>query len=120
MFLSPDFKCESSKRKEGNSMRAARMHDYNQPLVLEDVPIPDIKPDEVLLKVTAAGMCRTDVQLLDGYFRKYAQASFPVTPGHEIVGEVEKIGSVVSKTVGLLEGDQAVVGEKRGHSEFSG
>ena len=90
-------------------MRAARMHGYNQPLVLEDVPTPDIKPDEVLLKVTAAGMCRTDVQLVDGYFRKYAQHAFPLTPGHEIVGEVQKIGSMVSKSAGLQEGDQAVV-----------
>jgi len=90
-------------------MRAARMHGYNQPLVLEDVPTPDIKPDEVLLKVTAAGMCRTDVQLVDGYFRKYAQPAFPLTPGHEIVGEVQKIGSMVPKAAGLQEGDQAVV-----------
>ena len=90
-------------------MRAARMHGYNQPLILEDVPIPDIRPDEVLLKVTAAGMCRTDVQLVDGYFQKYAQPSFPITPGHEIVGEVAKIGSMVSKAVGLQVGDQAVV-----------
>jgi propanol-preferring alcohol dehydrogenase len=54
-------------------------------------------------------MCRTDVQLVDGYFRKYAQFSFPVTPGHEIVGEVQKIGSMVSKALALQEGDQAVV-----------
>ena len=90
-------------------MKAARMHGYNQPLVLEDVPTPDIKPDEVLLKVTAAGMCRTDVQLVDGYFRKYAQPAFPLTPGHEIVGEIQKIGSMVSKAAGLQEGDRAVV-----------
>lgn len=37
-------------------MRAVRIHDYKQPLVLEDVPVPDIAPDEVLLKVKAAGM----------------------------------------------------------------
>jgi hypothetical protein len=37
------------------------------------------------------------------------QPSFPITPGHEIVGEVQKIGSMVSKTAGLQEGDQAVV-----------
>jgi propanol-preferring alcohol dehydrogenase len=85
------------------------MHGYNQPLVLEDVPIPDIRPDEVLLKVTAAGMCRTDVQLMDGYFQKYSPLSFPVTPGHEIAGEVQKIGTMVSEAAGLQEGDQAVV-----------
>lgn len=90
-------------------MRAARMHAYDRPLVLEDVPIPDFAPDEVLLKVTAAGMCRTDVQLVDGYFRKYHEMTFPVTPGHEIAGVVEKIGSLVSKAAGFAEGDRVVV-----------
>ena len=85
-------------------MRAARMHGYNQPLVLEDVPIPEIEPNEVL---GAAGMCRTDVQLLDGYFRPYSEATFPLTPGHEIAGEVHKIGSLVPKSAGFEEGDQS-------------
>ncbi|MCW5889503.1 MAG: NAD(P)-dependent alcohol dehydrogenase [bacterium] len=87
-------------------MRAARMHAYDQPLVLEDVPIPDLAADEVLVKVGAAGMCRTDVQLVDGYFRKYAEMTFPVTPGHEIAGTVEKVGSLVK---GFQEGAQVVV-----------
>ena len=51
-------------------MRAARMHGYKQPLVLEEIPIPDIGPGEVLVKVGGAGMCRTDFQLIDGYFGK--------------------------------------------------
>jgi propanol-preferring alcohol dehydrogenase len=46
-------------------------------------------------------MCRTDVQLLDGYFRKYAESSFPLTPGHEIAGEVHKIGGLASKSGGF-------------------
>ena len=90
-------------------MRAARMHDYQRPLVLEEVPVPEIGADEVLLKVSAAGMCRTDVQLVDGYFRKYAESKFPLTPGHEIAGEIHKIGSLVPKSAGLEEGDLAVV-----------
>ena len=61
-------------------MRAARLHGYNQPVVLEDVPIPDIEPNEVLVKVGAAGMCRTDVQLIDQYFRRYVESAFPMTP----------------------------------------
>ncbi|WED42682.1 NAD(P)-dependent alcohol dehydrogenase [Legionella cardiaca] len=90
-------------------MLAARMHEYHKPLVLEDVPVPDIKPDEILIKVTAAGMCRTDVQLLDGYFRKYANLPLPLTPGHEIAGVVHKVGNLVSKSAGFEEGDQVVV-----------
>jgi alcohol dehydrogenase, propanol-preferring len=90
-------------------MRAARMHGYHQPLVLEDVAVPDMAADEVLIKVTAAGMCRTDAQLVDGYFQDYQPLTFPITPGHEIAGAVEKIGSLVPKTAGLTEGDQVVV-----------
>ena len=90
-------------------MRAARMHGYRQPLVLEDVKVPEIAADEVLLKVAAAGMCRTDAQMVDGYFELYHPLTFPITPGHEIAGTVEKIGSLVPKTAALTEGDQVVV-----------
>jgi propanol-preferring alcohol dehydrogenase len=85
------------------------MHDYKQPLLLEDVKVPDIAADEVLVKVTAAGMCRTDIQLMDGYFRDHLPLVFPATPGHEIAGTIEKIGLLVPKTVDLAEGDQIVV-----------
>ena len=50
-------------------MKAARLHEYGKPLVLEDIPVPDIQPDEILVQVKACGMCRSDVQLIDGYFR---------------------------------------------------
>lgn len=90
-------------------MLAARMHEYHKPLVLEEVPVPEIQPDEVLVKVTAAGMCRTDVQLIDGYFRKYANLTPPLTLGHEIAGIIHKIGKLVPKASGFEEGDQVVV-----------
>ena len=90
-------------------MKAARMHEYGKPLVLEDIPIPDLKPDEILVNVKACGMCRSDVQLIDGYFRKYADIPTPITLGHEITGVIDKIGSLVPKTVGLEEGDHVVV-----------
>jgi alcohol dehydrogenase, propanol-preferring len=48
-------------------MPAARMYGYNQP-VLEDVKAPEIAADQVLVRVGGAGMCRSDVQLIDGYF----------------------------------------------------
>src|SRR5215469_15812884 len=80
-------------------MKAARMHEYGKPLVLEDVPVPDIKPDEVLVQVRACGMCRSDVQLIDGYFRKYADIPTPITLGHEITGVVHKLGGLVPRSV---------------------
>src|SRR5262249_1953983 len=90
-------------------MKAARMHEYGKALVLEDVPVPDTKPDEVLVQVRACGMCRSDVQLIDGYFRKYADIPTPITPGHEITGVVHKLGELVPKSVGYREGDHVVV-----------
>lgn len=90
-------------------MKAARMHAYHKPLVLEDVPLPGFAPDEALIKVGAAGMCRTDVQLLDGYFRAYKEMTFPLTPGHEIAGTIDKLGSAAAKAWGFAEGDQVVV-----------
>lgn len=90
-------------------MKAARLHEYGKPLTLEDIPVPDIQPDEVLVQVKACGMCRSDVQLVDGYFRPYADIPPPITVGHEIAGVVHAMGSLVSKASGLQEGDQVVV-----------
>lgn len=90
-------------------MKAARLHKYGDPLVLEDVPVPDIQPDEVLVQVKACGMCRSDAQLIDGYFRKYADIPTPITLGHEITGVIHKVGSLVPKVGGLQEGVHVVV-----------
>jgi propanol-preferring alcohol dehydrogenase len=90
-------------------MKAARMHEYGKALVLDDVPVPDIQPDEILVRVTACGMCRSDVQLVDGYFRKYADVPTPITLGHEITGVVHKIGGIVPSSSGFQEGDHVVV-----------
>ena len=47
-------------------MRAARMHGYNKPFVLEEVKIPkNISGESVLVKVGGAGICRTDLQITD-------------------------------------------------------
>jgi alcohol dehydrogenase, propanol-preferring len=90
-------------------MLAAQMHGYKQPLVLEDVKVPEILPDQVLVRVGGAGMCRSDVQLIDGYFAEALQTKFPITPGHEIAGLVSAIGDGVPKSAQLAIGDQVVV-----------
>ena len=90
-------------------MLAARMHGYKQPLVLEDIKVPDILPDQVLVKVGGAGMCRSDVQLIDGYFAEALKLRFPITPGHEIAGLVAALGDRVPESTQLAIGDQVVV-----------
>jgi alcohol dehydrogenase, propanol-preferring len=89
-------------------MKAARLHEYGKPLVLEDIPIPDIQPEEILVKVTACGVCRTDAELIDGYFLPYFNIPTPITLGHEITGVVSQIGAD-AKGSGLQDGDHVVV-----------
>ena len=90
-------------------MLAARMHGYNKPLVLEDIKVPEILPDQVLVRVGGAGMCRSDVQLVDGYFAEALKTKFPITPGHEIAGLVAALGDRVPESAQLAVGDQVVV-----------
>jgi len=85
------------------------MHGYKEPLRLEEIPVPDFGPDEVLVKVAAAGMCRSDYQLVDGYFHEGLPVEFPITPGHEISGRVEAVGADVPRSAGLAEGGLIVV-----------
>ncbi len=72
-------------------MRAARFYEIGKPLRLEDIEKPKVGDDEVLIKVKAAGMCYSDVHVIDGVI----SADPPVTLGHEIAGEVVEIGSKV-------------------------
>ena len=90
-------------------MRAARMYEYNQPLRLEEIPVPDIGPADVLVKVAATGMCRSDCQLIEGYFTQGAPLADPITPGHEVAGRIAAVGSDVPGTAALSEGDLVVV-----------
>jgi len=85
-------------------MRAARMHGYNQPLQIDDVQVPEVGPTQVLIKVAATGMCRSDFQLVDGYFRQGLPVDLPFTPGHEVAGNIAAVGKEVPTSSGLSEG----------------
>jgi len=78
-------------------MRAAVLYQpapiASHPLVLEDLPIPEPGPGEVLLKVEACGVCRTDLHIAAGELKPLRDA---VTPGHQIVAQVEKLGAGVN------------------------
>lgn len=63
-------------------------------LVATERPIPAPGPGEVLLEVTACGVCRTDLHLLDG---DLPEARLPIVPGHEIVGRVAALGAGASR-----------------------
>jgi alcohol dehydrogenase, propanol-preferring len=71
--------------------------------------VPEPAPDEILLKVAACGMCRSDYQLVEGYFEGPFPVEFPYIPGHEVTGRVAGLGSAVPSTVGYSEGTMVVV-----------
>lgn len=83
-------------------MRAISV-DQTGAFTLMEVPIPEPTGSQVLLRVTSCGLCGTDEHVLDG---KYALADYPLTPGHEIGGEVVQVGSEVR---GLVSGDRVAV-----------
>jgi propanol-preferring alcohol dehydrogenase len=64
------------------------------PLVERRIPIPDPAPHEVLLRVTACGVCRTDLHVIDGELPK---PKLPLVPGHEIVGRVAACGAEATR-----------------------
>jgi propanol-preferring alcohol dehydrogenase len=74
-------------------MRALRYHGPRQPLRLDDVPAPVPGPGEVLVRVTAAGVCHTELHFLSGLLDLGVA---PVTLGHEIVGRIERVGPGVA------------------------
>jgi propanol-preferring alcohol dehydrogenase len=73
-------------------MRALRYHGPRQPLRLEEVPAPEPGPGDVLVRVTAAGICHTELHFLSGLLDLGVA---PLTLGHEIVGRIEKVGAGV-------------------------
>jgi propanol-preferring alcohol dehydrogenase len=71
-------------------MRAARASGPGKPLALESIADPRPASGQLLIKVLACGVCRTDLHLLDG---ELPMCRYPVTPGHEIVGSVLNSGN---------------------------
>lgn len=69
---------------------------YHGPMDLrvEEIPTPEIGPDEILLKVHSASICGTDMRIYHGGHRKYPVGTVRI-PGHELVGEITQVGSRV-------------------------
>lgn len=78
-----------------------RLHRTGQPLAAERCEIPNPAPGQVLLKVRACGVCRTDLHVVDG---ELPDIRMPIVPGHEIVGEVVACGTGVELPVGARLG----------------
>ncbi|BCW94768.1 MAG: hypothetical protein KatS3mg018_0250 [Fimbriimonadales bacterium] len=75
-----------------NTMRAMVLEQVGQPLTLRELPIPSPEPQQVLIRVQACAVCRTDLHIVDG---ELPHPKLPLILGHEIVGEVVQLGAAV-------------------------
>ena len=98
------------------TMKAAVLHELKTPLKIERVPVPEPGHGDLLIKVTACGVCHSDLHAVDGDWTP--PPVIPLIPGHEVAGKVAKIGPGVA---GFKVGDEVGVPwlySSCGHCEF--
>ncbi|GAA4985818.1 NAD+-dependent secondary alcohol dehydrogenase Adh1 [Nonomuraea thailandensis] len=78
-------------------MKAVRLHEYTKRPVVEDVPEPRVTaPLDVLVEIGGAGLCRTDLHIVEGQWARKSGVRLPYTIGHENAGWVREVGSAVT------------------------
>ncbi|MCG3858398.1 alcohol dehydrogenase AdhP [Psychrobacter sp. Ps2] len=87
-----------------NKMKAAVLHEFNQPLQIEEVDIPTPGAGEIVVKMQASGVCHTDLHAIEGDWP--VKPSPPFIPGHEGVGLITAVGEGVTH---VKEGDRVGV-----------
>jgi NAD+-dependent secondary alcohol dehydrogenase Adh1 len=88
-------------------MIAARLHAYHEALKIDDVDEPRADgPLDVVVRIGAAGLCRTDLHIQEGQWAEKSGVELPYTPGHENAGWVHDIGSAVTN---VAVGDTVIV-----------
>jgi propanol-preferring alcohol dehydrogenase len=85
-------------------MKAAVVREFRKPLVIEEVPVPQPGPGQVVVKIAATGVCHTDLHAADGDWP--VKPKPPFIPGHEGVGHVSAVGTGVRH---VKEGDRVGV-----------
>jgi D-arabinose 1-dehydrogenase-like Zn-dependent alcohol dehydrogenase len=90
------------------TMLAGRMNFATKTFAVKEVPVPTPGPGEVRVKVRAAGVCLSDVHLIDGTLRPLLLPGDEVTLGHEVAGEVELLGDGIEDGPAL--GARVIVG----------
>jgi NAD+-dependent secondary alcohol dehydrogenase Adh1 len=88
-------------------MRAVRVREYGQLPAIEEVPEPSIgHPMDVIVKVDAAGVCRTDLHIIEGQWAEKSGVTLPYTIGHENAGTVVEVGDAVGN---VAVGDKVIL-----------
>lgn len=81
-------------------MKSMALVAFDSPLARLDLPVPEPGPGEVLVKVLACGLCRTDLKIVGGHMPFSGTQRLPHVPGHEVSGEVAAAGPGVSTAIG--------------------
>jgi propanol-preferring alcohol dehydrogenase len=84
----------SAALREKCSMQAMVLEAPGQPLTLRELRAPKPGPGEVLVRIAACAVCRTDLHVVDG---ELPEPKLPLIPGHEIVGRIERVGDAVTR-----------------------
>jgi NAD+-dependent secondary alcohol dehydrogenase Adh1 len=88
-------------------MQAVRLHHYDERPTVEDVPEPQISgPHDVIVRIGGAGLCRTDLHIIEGQWESRAGVELPYILGHENAGWVHQVGSAVED---LAPGDTVIM-----------
>jgi len=88
-------------------MKAVRLHDYHKSPVVEDVAEPAISgPLDVIVKIGGAGVCRTDLHIIEGQWADTTGIALPYTLGHENAGWVHAVGDGVTN---VAPGDTVIL-----------
>jgi len=88
-------------------MRAARLHAYHERLSLDSIAEPEITgPLDVVVRIGGAGLCRTDLHIVEGQWAQKSGVALPYTLGHENAGWVHEVGSAVTN---VEVGDTVIV-----------
>jgi len=88
-------------------MKAARLHAYHEALKLDEVDEPRVTgPLDVIVKIGAAGLCRTDLHIQEGQWAEKSEVKLPYTPGHENAGWIHEVGAGVTN---VEVGDTVIV-----------
>lgn len=85
-------------------MKAAIARQFGAPLTIEELPIPEVKSGQILVKIAASGVCHTDLHAVSGDWP--VKPMLPLIPGHEGAGTVTAIGAGVTQ---VKEGDRVGV-----------
>lgn len=94
-----------------STMRAAVTYAFNDDIRVEEAPVPEIEPDEALVRVGACGICGTDLKIVSGVYKGVWPPELPFIQGHEWGGTVVKVGANVKS---LKVGDRVVAENHKG------